>query len=259
MSVPQLYSSGCVYIFVGVGDNVQTSTFIQEVPDPTGGSGDTGTGTITVTTTKTTVLPGTRPKLLGTCEDGPTILKNPYFKPMRTAESGMAADDVMFMGEEAMVFGHLNWFDETVYAKICSRPFTQQKRGLAFDDSVGTLMRRERQTYKLWLLFPNSDTSVGPIGTPGIGIRVGAAARGVARAFGPPGIPFEGLTMANMPDGYRFLNTYLMGPDKLSPLGTQARGLDLIWHCIKNTTNASVGRGIVYDHKMGELVGYDFS
>ncbi len=60
----------------------------------------------------------------------------------------------------------------------------------------------------------------------------------------------------DMPAGYHFLNAWLEGPDRLDPLGTDARGLDVLFYasqklggdagltCYDNDVSAVAGMAI---------------
>jgi hypothetical protein len=188
--------------------------------------------------------------LLGTCETGPRVVKRPYFRPWHTSRRGDAPDTMIFTGEDALIYAPINWYDEAVYARICSRPFRNNTRGRQETGAVGTLMGDEGETYKLWVAFPYA----GKTNPPGV----------AALGGGPVAL---GLTvMKNMPAGYRYTSAYLFGPDMLDPLGSQARIVGLIFHAtlkkagtILTSVYANLIYETLYDHDMTELLGYNFA
>jgi hypothetical protein len=241
VSSPQTYCTGPCLIFVGVGDDVRTFTVSR--------SGTAVPGTAEwheEPMTRTVRYPGTNPVLLGTCEAGPRIVKRPRFREWHTSRRADVPETMIFTGEDALIFAPVNWYDESVYARICARPFRNAPRGRIERGAEGTLMKEEGETYKLWLAFPYStkiNTSLdasAPAGPGGFGLSV----------------------MKNMPAGYRYPNAYLLGPDVLDPLGSQARLTSLVFHAVLEEETEATKRQLyetLYDHNMTELIGYNFA
>jgi len=157
---------------------------------------------------------------LGTCEQPPRILVDPKWKALYADIGG---DEVpfekSFMGEAGMVTGILNRWNEAVYAKCAAKPRTNATRGTWTANDVGTLMLAEAVAYPLWLHFPYASKQFG--------------------------------TIYNMPSGYRFLATYLAGPDGIDP-GTKASKRVIAFAC-ERVYKPSDGSWKLYDHDMTNI------
>lgn len=242
--MPQPWVTGPVFIFVGVG--------VETTPQgPVGGYSNASV------IQPTSVHAGRRPVLLGTAEAGPRVVKRPFFRQLKTDVSGDVADDVCFTGEDALIFADVNWWDESVYRRISSRPFYFRNRGVVDSLSVGTLMQREFCTYRLYLYFPYAQKPIfsqAPGAVPNILSNPDLRAAGLS---GTRRMPDLTVPVANgaMPTGYRFFSTYLIGPDTLDPLGTRARKISLAWHAIPQATATDGPSPKLYDESITELFG----
>lgn len=171
----------------------------------------------------TSVTAVKRPIYLGTAEKFPKITKRPNFKPTFVDQGGEVPHDVAFMGEEAFVAADLSRYNEAVYNSLSSRPRHQfGLRGFTGSQDIGTLMIAEGKAYPLWVHFPYASKA----------------------AF------------SDMPNGYHFFASYLIGPDELEPLGTTPRKVRLIWHCLR-VYDPVAGNYLSYDHDMTGLPGPD--
>lgn len=174
----------------------------------------------------TGVSPGisTIPALyLGTCEVSPQIEIAPHFEAVHNDLGGVVPFDEIYEGEEAFIDLDLNRFNEVTYATIAARPsgFTAgPARGANTAADVGTLMLTEGKNLILWVVFP-------------------FFAKAVMRAGG-------------MPAGYRFPACTLKGPDRLSPVGTRARKIHLLFHALR-TWSPTTGAFLLYDHSVSGL------
>jgi hypothetical protein len=195
------------------------------------------------------------PVFFGTAEITPRITFRPFFRPRRDVESGDAPADIIYTGEEAFIFAEFTAWDEDVLACITARPFWYGDRGVIFPQSVGTLMVLEKLTYNLYVMFPFAQKSAfrGPYDGP---IPLQPIVRN---------IPIYNQNL--MPPGYRFLSSYLTGPDEFTQLGSRPRKISLAWHATPvNVTRAQSPLGgprtlgpattkLLYDFDMGPLVG----
>lgn len=217
----QLYCTGAVDLWVGVGNDTQDAPLI-----------DTSTAGQVNLATRRRFQGQTDPVFLGHCERGPVIDIMDKWRTLKSDQAGDHADDVAWMGEEALIFCNVNRFSEFAYSKIAARPVYYQRRGATWRRDVGALMLRNRLTYKLWLRFPYARKPA---------MRGGLAVSGVDSELlgagpSPTVLTTFSLTARGdpMPAGYRFFNAYLIGPDKLDPLGTRARMVRLVFHAVRD-------------------------
>jgi hypothetical protein len=176
------------------------------------------------------VGPGYTPLLLGWCEKFPTIQIRPSYSPVFVDIGGqMVPLDWMYQGEEALVSGDIIKWNENTYANIAAKSNRATPvRGYNGPGEMGTLMVGEGVAYPLWLRFPYT----------------GKAA-------------FQQAVSGSMPAGYRFVASFLMNDD-MPQLGTAARKIHLVWHCVRvfdPTVITSVGLGSLklFDHDMSGL------
>lgn len=155
-----------------------------------------------------------KPVYLGTCEDCPRVTFRPFTKPVRTDWSCEEADDVSFLGEEAIISAALNRYNEQVYLAMAARPAFYGSHGTSSRFDRGTLMRRAGLTYPVWLLFPYYAKNA--------------------------------MSAGGMPPGYRFIESYIEG-DTLESLGTKTKMVGIVWRAIRQQ------RGVLYDHDMTGL------
>jgi hypothetical protein len=205
-----------------------------------------------------------QPVLLGTSERGMTIVIRKSRRPINTSASPDLADDLAHTGEEAMISGRLNVYDEQVYAALCSGPGNLLPRGTQGILDNGKLMVRQLCAHILYLYFPYASKNQmgGPLGrVVGVGQwadfvnTTGIGGRG-------SGTPTANTQGAQMPEGYRFLNCSLVAPEKLSA-GSAAKHIDLAWHAIKDYPQRNPANyGFydetyaqrLYDHNMRDLL-----
>lgn len=192
----KVYVTGPAYIYVGVGNIALGS-----------GSGISG------------ILSYPNPQdiyFLGSCQQPPRILINPKFKPIFADIGGSEVPyDWMFMGEDAAVFGVLNYWNESVYAKCASRPYPYlDTRGAQRAAGVGSLMVTQGFAYHLWIRFPYAAKPV----------------------------------FSDMPGGYHFTAAWMSGPDEINP-GTRSGKRAVAFHCAR-VYNAANGTWSLYDHDM---------
>jgi hypothetical protein len=179
------------------------------------------------------VGPNKSPLYLGTAERYPKISIRPHFKPTFTDIGGDVPFDMSFQGEEGFVSADISRWNEITYAIMAARPRHRHPlfpRGSTFNGDIGTLMLAEGAAYPIWVVFPY------------------AAVNGGKAAF------------ADMPAGFRFVSSYLMGPDELEPLGTTPQKERLIWHCLRSfyiTTGGNARQFLLYDHDMRGLPSID--
>lgn len=163
---------------------------------------------------------GYSPVYLGTAERYPKIVLRPNYKPTFADQGGEVPFDMSFQGEEGFVFADISRWNEATYAALAARPRPNGIRGSNAPGDVGTLLQAEGMTYPLWVYFPY----------------------------------FSKPAFAGMPAGYRFLSSYVAGPDELEPLGTTPRKIRLTWHCLR-AYRIIQGREsfYLYDHNMSQL------
>ncbi len=162
------------------------------------------------------------PQYLGTAEVSPRIEIRPantlYFNSIFSTRIPMDWSD---QGEEAFTSVDLNRWDETVYRQITSRPRFTGTRGTYAVGDFGTLVAFENYAYQVWIQFPNS-----------------------AKA-----------AMTNMPAGYHFILSRLIGPDMIDPINTDPSKRRLVFHHLPllayGAGNLTVG--VLYNHDMSAL------
>lgn len=159
---------------------------------------------------------------LGTCEKAPKIVHRPAWKPVFNDIGGTEVPfDVSYQGEEAFTFADLTRWNEPVFSALQARPnFPGDVRGLNIPGDIGTLMLTEGRAYQLFIFFPY-----------------------VAK---------PAYASGGMPAGYRFVATFLEGPDELSELGTSPRKINLIFHHIRGW-DPKTQRFVCYDHAVGAM------
>jgi hypothetical protein len=250
--VANVWSTGPVLIWVGIGD------LPPIIPPDSPGAlmaalnqpGAAGLGVIDPaapvnSSALTSPRPGYRPRLLGTCVKCPQPHFTPYHRPVESDAAGEAADDIMFKGEEALIFADLNFFNEDVYAALQSRPNFRSVRGAQTRSDTGALLVRSGLTYPVWLQFTWGNNSfVDPLDQGTMALK---------HATFPP------FAIDSLPPGYRFLNCYLRS-DLQPQTGTRYRVLSLTWHAVRGPepekygqTPGAVRPRLLYDHNMREL------
>jgi hypothetical protein len=181
------------------------------------------------------------PYFLGTSKYGFTIYVRKSMRPMRTSASPDIPDDLMQTGEEAMVTGTLNLYDETIYAAIGqASPGHQFPRGTQALTDSGQLMIRGQaggNVHTVYLYFPYATKpqmggTIGRVIPPPTTWPPNNTTLGLGGLGSGPFAP-NGQT-AQMPEGYRFLNCTLVAPETYDPLGSRAREIHLTWHAIKD-------------------------
>lgn len=163
---------------------------------------------------------------LGMAEKHPKILLRPNFQQTFTDESGTVPYDASYGGEEGFVMADISKFNEPIYAKLAQKAGNRLVRGVENFGDIGALMVAEGRTFPLVVAFPYASK----------------------------------VAFADMPLGYRFVASYLLGPDELEPLGTTPRKIRLIWHSLRLhygqneamegalNLNIPAGSNILYDH-----------
>ncbi len=154
---------------------------------------------------------------LGTCETAPKIQIDPKWKAIHADIGGDEVPfDWIFMGEDAKVAGVLTRWNESVYSALAARPRTSGTRGAATATDMGTLMLTDAVAVPLWLHFPY-----------------------YSKAYG---------STYNMPNGYRFFATWMMGPDEIET-GTKVNKRLIRLQC-NRVYKASDGTWQLYDGSM---------
>ncbi len=175
------------------------------------------------------LAPGTVPTtaqlyFLGTCEQPPTMQFNPQWEPIMNDIGGsLLPIDYSYQGEDGLVSGTLNKWNETVYLRLASHGLAQgvAARGSELWSDIGTISQVEGITFETWMHFPYS------------------AAKTV---YG---------TTNFMPAGYRFLACRLAG-HVIRP-GTRANRRQLIFHADRAylpSATPSLNGFSLYDHLM---------
>jgi hypothetical protein len=176
-------------------------------------------------------ISGTTPPLfLGHSERGPRIQIRPQFSMTYVDLGGQKVPfDAVYDGEDAIVSADLTRWNEDVYTALAIKSGVSgnANRGLDEPGDIGTLMVYEGAATQLWLKFPYS-----------------------AKA-----------SMITMPDGYRFVAAILQ-TDDLPELGTKARKISLVWHCMRRfdpevTNETGQGSFTLFDHDMTGLPAID--
>lgn len=167
------------------------------------------------------VLRSFAPVFLGTAEVSPDVEITPKYNPVYRNESGLQVPfDWIYDGESGLIVADLTRYNEEVYAHLASRaaPPGRHVRGTDFVGQIGTAMVSEGIAYPLWLVFPYA-----------------------------PKLAFRG-----MPGGYRFVASFLLGPDRLNPLSTKPRKIRLVWYASRLYDQAT-GTHVLYDHILSSL------
>lgn len=161
---------------------------------------------------------------LGTCEESPEIQLIPKYKEVYNDIGGEQPFDTSFQGEIGLINLDLNRFDEAVYARMATRPYSAGQpvlpvaRGTQGYGSVGALTLTEGLYTTVWIQFPYASKP----------------------AF------------AGMPAGYRFFSAFAAGPDKLRPVGTRTRKTNVTFVALRYYVPSSQAM-ILYDHNMNGL------
>lgn len=167
-------------------------------------------------------------QFLGHSERGPAIQIRDSFSPVYVDLGGPKVPfDMIYDGEDAIVSCELTRFNENVYETIADIAALQAP-GFNDPGEIGTLMLQEGSTYPLWIHFPYSAK-----------------------------VAYQNPASGAMPAGYRFPAAYLQ-QDSLPALGTTARKMHLVWHCLRQFTvgfsNAEgYGKFTLYDFNMSAL------
>lgn len=163
---------------------------------------------------------------LGMAEKHPKIVLRPSFQQTFTDEGGPTPYDASHGGEEGFVMADISKWNEPIYAKLAQKAGNRTGRGTSVFGDAGALMIAEGRTYPLVVAFPYASK----------------------------------VAYTDMPPGYRFVASYLIGPDELEPLGTTPRKTRLMWHALRlhygqNNDMAGAlnlviptGANILYDH-----------
>ncbi len=175
---------------------------------------------------------GQNAQFLGTAEYAPRIEIRPGWEPVFNDLGGSKVPfDMSYQGEEGFTFAEINRYNEVVLARLQARPQTANylgvatpPRGLNYPVDIGTLMLTEGLTVTLYVVFP-------------------FAGKAAFRSH-------------QMPPGYRFPGTYLVGPDDLSNLGTKPRKVGLIFHHLR-LFDRQTGRFLLYDNTIPQLPAID--
>jgi hypothetical protein len=158
------------------------------------------------------------PLYFGTTESEPEIVIQPEFEPvMNDLRGSRKPYTYQSMGEDAVVLGTFNKYNEGVLRLMQSRPFragaATNVRGNQPFGSQGALMAEEGCLFPMWMVFPY-----------------------VSKAF---------FASNGMPAGYRFFGAFLFGPDRM-PIGTRVRKVQCVFQC--QAIFSLPGNWTVYDH-----------
>ena len=160
---------------------------------------------------------------LGTCEQPPTLQLNPQWEPVMNDQGGsLLPIDYTYQGEDGLISGTLNKWNEQVYLNLASHGLSQgvAARGKELWSDVGTVSQLEAITFQTYVVFPYA--SKNPFAANG------------------------------MPTCYRFLATRLAG-HVIGP-GTRAGRRQLILHtdrALSETGVASTTNFKLYDNTLG--------
>lgn len=159
-------------------------------------------------------LAGT-PQLLGYCETAPRIRITPRYSPVMSDLAGdQIPADWLYQGADADILGDLTIWNWSVLELLMSRPSTTaNSAGVDLEGAVGSLMVGEGFAKTLWVQFPYASKTL-----------------------------FSG----QMPAGYRFVATWLMGPDEFD-MGTKANKVHVQFHAARTYKD---GKWTLYDHDM---------
>lgn len=173
----------------------------------------------TLGTAETATARQIQPILVGTAERTPQMLVRPAWSPVFNDISGPIVPlDLGFVGAEGFVIYNLTRWNEAGYQLLASYPSFSGGRGSWGVDDVGTLMMTEEQALTVWVYFPY----------------------GKYPAY------------STMPQGYRFPGAVPYGPEDMNQLGTQARRLGLLFHCLPAFDGTSF---TLYDNDMSAVSG----
>lgn len=159
---------------------------------------------------------------LGTCEQPPTLQLNPQWEPVMNDVGGsLLPIDYSYQGEDGLISGTLNKWNELIYTFISSHGLAQggTARGTELWSDIGTLSQVEGISLQVWIQFPYASK------TP-------YAAQG-------------------MPGGYHFKSCRLAG-HVIGP-GTRAGRRQLILHAdrsLSESATASLSVNSLYDNTM---------
>lgn len=160
---------------------------------------------------------------LGTCDVPPRTILNPRWRQIFASIGGEQVPfDFCFEGEDGQTMGVLNRWNESVYKLCAARPkHPSSGRGALTATDIGTLMIAEAYAYSVWLHFPYYSKLL------------------------------YGTSYAEMPAGYRFPGSFMIGPDGIEG-GTRASKRAFIFqHCrIYKPTD---GTWTLYDHIMQSI------
>jgi hypothetical protein len=126
---------------------------------------------------------------LGTCETPPTLQLNPQWEPIMNDIGGsMLPIDYSYQGEDAVLSGTLNKWNELVYKNLASHSLAQgvSGRGSELWKDVGTLAQLEAIAFQLYVHFPYSaaKTIYGTTNSMPVGYRC-VACRLAGHSIGP--------------------------------------------------------------------------
>ena len=178
-----------------------------------------GRGSDVLGTAETAVHSPISPILLGTAERSPQVLVRPSWSPVFNDISGPNVPlDLGFVGAEGFVISNLTRWNEAGYQLLASYPSYNSVRGFWGVDDVGTLQLTEEDALTVWILFPYS----------------------IYPAY------------STMPAGYRFPGAIPYGPEDMNQLGTQARRLGILFHCLPAFDGTKF---TLYDNDMSAVSG----
>lgn len=164
------------------------------------------------------VAPTGSPQFLGTAERAPVIDLVPAFLPVLNDLGGrLKPFDKSYQGEDGIVVARVNRWNEPVYQSIESAT-NNGTPGTDASGDIGTLMFQEDKAYEVWVVFPYAASKAA---------------------------------MSGMPSGYHFFGAWLE-QDRLDPLGTEPRCLNLMWYCGR-TFSPSTGAFTCYDYTISGL------
>lgn len=157
---------------------------------------------------------------LGTFEKPPFIDIQAHHRKLPANIGGVSSGrpfDRVIMGESVTVSGVLNKWNELTYREIANRG-TGTTRGTYPKTTIGTpiMSSGPGYTFCLWVQFPRNGLS-----------------------------PYS-----DMPDGYRFPGTILLGPDRIVPGAGSKR---LLTFASEMVYKRSDGTWVLYDHDMTNI------
>lgn len=175
------------------------------------------------------VGPLTAPAYLGTCEESPDIDIVAVERDVYNSLGGVGIPfDKAYQGEIGLITAPLNRYNEAVYQAMANRPRTFQATtppGLNTAGDVGSLILTEGLAFTTWVLF----------------------------TFGASGYaPKPAMIAGGLPPGYRFFQTFLLGPNRLRNMGTTPKKLILTIGALR-AFNPALQTFALYDNLVAGL------